>query len=153
MAGLRFTLAFYGDTQIDRTLARFIDNVGDARPVWDALADRFVALERRQFASEGAYASGGWQALSPAYAAWKALHFPGKPILERTGLLKRSLTRRPLGIESLEPERMVIGSDVPYGRYHQRGGSIPQRRPVELPETERREWLNRIQRFIVTGKA
>lgn len=148
---VRITLEFYGDVQLDRTLARF-EAVEDARPAWEVLAERFARLERRQFATEGRAASGGWPALSPDYAAWKARHYPGKPILEREGDLKASLTSRPFGVEVLEPAFMVVGSDVEYGRYHQHGGgNLPQRRPVELPESERRTWARILQRFIVTG--
>lgn len=148
---VRFTFSFEGEVQIDRTLARFADNVSDAVPLWDKLANRFASVERRQFASQGGYGSGGWPALSPAYAAWKAMHYPGKPILEREGDLKDSLTRRPFGIEVLTPASMTVGSGIDYGRYHQAGDGVPRRRPVELPESERREWVRLIQRFIVTG--
>lgn len=148
----RFTFTIEGETQVDRTLARFADNIGDARALWDKLADRFAALEKRQFSSEGAYGSGGWPALSPAYAAWKSHHYPGKPILRRTDELYNSLTRRPFGIEVIETGHMVLGSGVAHGKYHQAGGgNLPQRRPVELPESERRTWVRLIQRFIVTG--
>ena len=150
----RLTLTMEGETQIDRTLARFADAIEDARPLWDVLADRFAASERRQFDSEGAYGSGGWAPLSPAYAAWKARHYPGKPILERTGEAKRGLTVRPFGVEVLLPGSMVVGSGTDYMRYHQRGaGTLPQRRPVELPEGERRDWVKLMQRFILTGRA
>lgn len=154
MAGMRFTFTVEGETQIDRTLTRFHENASDASPLWDALANRFATVERRQFASEGAYGSGGWRALSPSYAAWKARHYPGKPILERSGDLKDSLTRRPFGIEAITPKSLTVGSGIDYGRFHQAGaGNLPQRRPVELPEAERRAWVRLIQRFIVTGKA
>ena len=154
MAGMRFRFEVEGEVQVDRTLARFAENVGDATPLWDSLATRFARIEARQFKSEGAYGSGGWPALSPRYAAWKAKHYPGKPILERTGELKDSLTRRPLGIEVLTPSSMTVGSGIDYGRFHQAGGGrLPQRRPVELPESERRTWVRLIQRFIVTGIA
>ena len=150
------TLDFWGDVQLSRTLADLGDRTDDLRPVWDELADRFVGLERRQFATEGLYGSGGWAPLSPRYAAWKARAYPGKTILRRTDALYESLTDRPLGVEVFEPGRMVIGSDVSYGAYHQLGGEVdgrpPQRRPVELPELERREWVKRIQRYIVTGR-
>lgn len=154
--GTRLTFSFYGDKQLDRTLARMADNIGDARPVWNVLADRFVALERRQFSSEGGHASGGWAPLSEKYGEWKHAHYPGKKILELTGDLKDSLTRRPLGVEVLEPGFMVIGSNVDYGAYHQHGnpaGNLPQRRPVEFTEHARRDWVRRVQRFIVTGEA
>lgn len=148
---VRIRLTFLGEVQLDRTLARFADNLEDARPVWEVLADRFARLERQQFAGEGTF-SGGWAALSPDYAEAKARTHPGKPILERDGDLKRSLTRRPFGVEVLEPAFMVVGSDVPYGEYHQAGTSrMPRRRPVEFPESERREWVRILQRFIVTG--
>jgi len=153
MAGMRFRFEVEGEVQIDRTLTRFADNIGDASALWDALADRFAAMERRQFDSEGAYGSGGWQALSPAYAAWKARLYPGKPILERTGDLRESLTQRPFGIEVITPQSLTVGSGIDYGRYHQSGGpNLPQRRPVEFPESERRHWVRLIQRFIVTGR-
>ena len=149
---VRFTFTFEGEAQIDRTLARFADNVADATSLWDVLADRFARLERRQFDSEGAYGSGGWAPLSPAYAAWKAAAYPGKPILERSGDLRESLTVRPFGIEVLEPGFMVVGSGIDYGRFHQAGTDrMPRRRPVELPESERRHWVRLIQRYIVTG--
>lgn len=146
-------LEFYGDEQLNRTIDRSLEALDDATPAWDVIATSFARAERRQFRSEGGYASGGWRPLSPAYAAWKARHYPGRLILERTGALKRSLTERPLGVEVLLPRRMVIGSDVDYGRYHQRGDGLPRRRPVELPESLRREWVKVLQRYIITGKA
>lgn len=149
---VRFTFTVEGETQIDRTLARFSEAASDARPLWDALADRFAAMERRQFDTEGAYGSGGWPALSPDYAAWKAAHYPGKPILERSGALRESLTRRPFGVEVIDARAIAVGSGIDYGRFHQAGAdNLPQRRPVEFPESERRTWVRLIQRFIVTG--
>lgn len=147
---MRFS--FYGDVQLSRTLADRAERAEDARPVWDVLADRFAILERRQFRSQGAHASGGWSPLSPRYAAWKARHYPGQTILRRTDDLFRSLTQRPLGVEVLEPLLMVVGSDVEYGRYHQAGDGVPQRRPVELTEHARQEWVRTLQRFLVTGE-
>lgn len=152
MAGLRIRLSIEGDTQLDRTLARFAEGLDNASALWDALADRFASINRRQFDSEGAYGSGGWQALSPRYAAWKARAYPGKPILQREGDLVESLTRRPLGIEVITPRSMTLGSGVPHHRYHQLGDGVPQRRAVELPESERRHWVRLVQRFVVTGK-
>lgn len=150
MGGLRLSFEFFGDQQVDRTLTRFGENVRDARPVWNDLADDFARSEARQFSSGGRYASGGWSPLSPKYAAWKALRFPGQPILVATGDLRASLTRRPLGVEAIEPQSMAIGSDVEHGGYHQRGDGVPQRRPVELTEARRRDWVRRLQKHIVS---
>lgn len=150
---MRFTFAVEGEVQIDRTLTRFIDDLEDARPVWEVLAGRFAKMEARQFASEGAYGSGRWAALSPDYALWKAANY-GTPILERTGALKASLTARPFGVEEIDARAMAVGSGIDYGKYHQAGTArMPQRRPVEFPESERRVWVRIIQRFIMTGEA
>jgi phage gpG-like protein len=147
------TFEFFGEPQLSRTLARMTEAVDDLRPVWEALADRFASLEGRQFATEGRYGSGGWAPLSPRYAAWKARHYPGKTILRRTDDLYRSLTERPLGVEVIEPRFAIFGTAVEYGQYHQHGTAhMPRRRPVEFPESERREWVKVLQRFLVTGE-
>lgn len=149
---LRLSFTFYGEAQLDRTLARMAEDVSDLRPVWEVLAARFAVMERRQFDSQGWYASAGWAPLSPRYARWKAEHYPGKTILRRTDDLFNSLTRRPFGVEVIEPKFAIFGSSVEYGHYHQRGGPhLPRRRPVEFPEAERREWVKVLQRYIVTG--
>lgn len=149
----RIAFEFYGDTQVERTIDRTLDRTDDATPAWDAIADSLARAERRQFDSEGGYASGGWAPLSPRYAAWKERHYPGRPILVRTGRLRASLTERPLGVEVIRPHSAILGSHVPYGLHHQRGGGrLPRRRPVELPESVRRQWVQIVQRWIVTGK-
>lgn len=153
MAALSLHLSFWGDTQVDRTLARWEANAVDARPVWEVLADRFTVVETRQFSTQGAAGGDAWPALSPRYAAWKAVHYPGKPILRRTDALFRSLTSGP-AVRVIEPHLLVVGSDVDYGGHHQRGdGNLPRRRPVEFSENERRNWVRALQRFIVTGHA
>jgi phage gpG-like protein len=146
---LRF--AFQGDEQVNRTLEAIENRGQDAIPLWEELANRFLDLEERQFDSEGAYASGGWEPLSPPYAAWKLDHYPGTHILERTGDLKASLTDGP-GVRVLTSRAMWIGSDVDYGQFHQRGDGVPQRRPVELPEDERELWVRLTHRYLVTGE-
>lgn len=149
---VQITLAFWGDVQLKRTLARY-DAIDNATPLWNVLAGRFARLEALQFASEGAHTSGGWAPLSPRYAEWKAANYPGKTILRRTDALYESLTSRPLGIEILEPGFMVLGSDVDYGAYHQLGTDrMPRRRPVSLTESARRDWVKRIHAFLQTGQ-
>jgi phage gpG-like protein len=147
------TFTFFGDKQIDRTIEDREERADDLRPAWDVLADRFRKMELRQFGSQGRYGSGGWAPLSPKYRLWKARRYPGKPILRRSDDLFRSLTERPFGVEVIDQHVAVFGSDVDYGEHHQRGTPrMPRRRPVEFPESERREWVKVIQRFLVTGE-
>jgi phage gpG-like protein len=149
---VRLRFEFFGETQVDRTLAGVEHRADDARPAWDAIVDDFTQIEARQFGSEGGYGSGGWTPLSAGYARWKMAHYPGKTILRRTDQLFRSLVDGP-AVRRIEPRAAWFGSDVDYGAYHQRGSRrLPRRRPVELPDEHRRSWVRILQRFIVTGE-
>lgn len=147
---LTLTFEFYGDEQVTRTLEAISDRITNSREAFDTMGDRLEAAEIRQFDSEGGYGSGGWPALSPAYAAWKAKHYPGAPILVRTGALREDLTQRPFSIDVVEDRMALFGSAVPYGRFHQGGtDQMPRRRPIELPNSEREEWAKVMQRWIM----
>lgn len=148
---VRLRFSFYGDTQLERTLDRIDAAAVDMRPAWEAIAERFTQAETRQFATQGGYGSAGWAPLSPRYAAWKAVHYPGKTILRRTDELFTSLTHGPQ-VRVLEPSYVILGSAVPHGAYHQTGDGLPRRRPVELPASERREWVKIVQRFLIAGR-
>lgn len=146
------TLAFdfYGDEQVTRTLEAIEDRIADAREAFDAMGDRLQSAEIRQFDSEGAYGSAGWSPLSPDYAAWKARHYPGAPILVRTGELRKDLTQRPFSIDVVDYRMALFGSAVSYGRFHQNGTDrMPRRRPIELPNSEREAWVKVMQRWVM----
>lgn len=147
---IRLRLSVLGEDVLDRTLLS-IEAAEDMRPAFEAIADVFLESERRQFATEGRWGSGGWAPLSPDYARWKARHYPGQPILRRDDDLFRSLTSGP-AVRRIERDRVWLGSDVDHGRYHQLGQGVPRRRPVELPESVRRRMVKIMQRFAVTGK-
>ncbi len=145
----RLYIELDGDVQLDRDLARHMAWILDNSPAFDHMADVLFTSETKQFQTEGKFASGGWAPLSPRYARWKAKHYPGRGILERTRRLKRSLTRRPFGIERIRANEMEIGTDVPYATYHQHGGTnLPQRRPLELREATRNQMVKILQRHI-----
>lgn len=152
MGLFNLNFAFDGDQQVGRTLTGLMDTIADAREPLDAIGNRIAAFEERQFSSQGGYGSGGWSPLSPRYAAWKAKHYPGKPILQRTGELKASLTSRPFGIDEVDLKTAVFGTGLPYSAYHQHGTDrMPMRKPLEVPEYERREWERLFGRWLFTG--
>ncbi len=147
---VRFDL--FGDTQLLRTIDRRLDYVSDMRPAWRELRRLFLVAERRQFATQGAWGSGGWAPLSEDYRRWKLRVFPGKTILRATDELYRSLTEGPQ-IYVERPHEVIMGSAVRHGRFHQSGGgNLPRRRVLELPESERRGWVKVMQRYLVTGR-
>jgi phage gpG-like protein len=63
-----------------------------------------------------------WKRLTPAYSAWKQQHFPGQPILRRTGLMLDSAYLTTRG------DTFLVRS-TSYGKYHQFGTSRMAARP------------------------
>lgn len=147
---VRFTLEVFGEVQVDRTLERFAGADVDLTNAWPRVTRLFLEAERRQFASEGRFGSGGWPALSPNYARWKRRHYPGRTILRRTDELFRSLTVGPQ-IRIANRRELRLGSAVAHGVYHQQGDGVPRRRPVDLPEATRRAMVKVIHEAIVKG--
>ncbi|GLW22941.1 hypothetical protein DI270_017360 [Microbispora triticiradicis] len=148
---MRFTMDFFGDRTVDRKLVRFQGRVRDASPAFEQIADDFLRIEEKQFATQGGHASGGWVPLSPNYAAWKAKHYPGKLILQRESDLVESLTRGP-EIRIVEPDQVILGTAVPYAQYHQHGGErLPARPPIALTEADKRRWIRYIQKYLVNN--
>lgn len=141
------------EAQFSRAFTRFGNEVADLTPAFEAIADNFYEGEREMFASEGGGA-GGWAALKPEYAKWKSANYPGKGILQRTGLLMESLTDRsgPGSIFELAPMRLAMGSGLKHGGYHQTGTSkMPARPPVKLTEQQKNEWMKFIHQHIANS--
>lgn len=86
-----------------------------------------------QFDSEGrAGQGGGWDELSPKYAAWKAKKFPGSPLLVRTSRMVSGLVSSlaPTALRSKDQTRMEYGTrGVEYASFHQFGTRKMPARP------------------------
>lgn len=134
-------------------LDRFEDNVRNARPAFEAMADLAAEKNRKQFQTQGTHSGTRWANLSPAYAAWKARRYPGKPILVRTGALRESLIRRPMDVDIVTDRGMTVGTSIPYAKWHQRGTPNMPARPLLGPPTDSEERLfaKILQEWIVRG--
>lgn len=147
---MRFTFEVAGVKEFDRSFNRVEGHIKDLRPVWDEIVPVFFEIEKRQFGTEGgAGRTGKWKPLTANYARWKAVQFPGAPILQRTGRLMRSLTGKTSDtvIEKKEQE-FAIGSRVPYGKYHQTGTRA--RPPISFSDQDRRDLQKGIQKGLLT---
>jgi hypothetical protein len=109
----------------------------DTAPAWRAWGDDVEHAFREQFDSQGVRLTGEvWAPLSPRYAAWKARHFPGMPILRRTDVLFASMTHRPMAVERVTGHSGEYGTDVrsrrgaPYPKFHQHGTRFMPARPL-----------------------
>ncbi len=107
--------------------------------VYPKLVPVFEEEERAQFAAEGEGPNtGGWQPLSEAYAAWKAGHYPGQPILVATGNLREALTSSssPNALRTYDAENFDFGTaGLDYASFHQTGtGKMPARPEYDFTE-------------------
>lgn len=75
-------------------LARWQKSLDSFEAIWPRVERKFNAITREQFTSQGTRGGSRWVPLSKKYARWKAVHHPGKPIMELSGRLLRSLSAR-----------------------------------------------------------
>ena len=116
-----------GDERVIRNLEHLRRKINDLGWLFGTLTELFIAKERNWFSSEG---RGVWPALSPAYARWKAVAYPGQPLMVRTGDLRKTLTS-PRAVLAETDDTLTLGTGVPYAAYHARGaGNLPQRAPL-----------------------
>jgi phage gpG-like protein len=148
----RFRLEVAGEVQMDRGIARFADGLSDYRPIWPIIEDDFYAQVKDQFKTEGEEGGDKWAALSEEYAEYKEAHFPGKPILQRTGDLMASLTNAndPNAVRIEERKALTLGSRIPYAIYHQKGTKkMPARPEIQLTEAFKRTTMHHVQQYLV----
>jgi phage gpG-like protein len=121
--------------------------VEDLTPAWQEIHERFVEYEESWFQSEG---NGSWPQLSHDYAEWKHRHFPGEPILVRTGRLRDTATEPDIFIA--EANRLILGTSDPVAAAHQEGrGHLPVRKVIDVDDTEIDEWTEIIKQHILEG--
>lgn len=155
MVTVRFEV--FGDTQVDRSLQRLGDAALDFRPAGDDLMQLMQDIERDQFDTEGRSGSGGWKPLKASTIRQKARHLHAEGvvrILQNTERLVKSLTDKDAddAVREVNAGSFVYASTVPYAKYHQTGApraNVPQRRPVELTETNRRDMVKILQAHLM----
>jgi hypothetical protein len=127
-------IAVYGADQFLAVAERFEAMARRARntaPAWWAWADDVADAFREQFRTEGVrLLKSTWDPLSPRYKRWKDRHFPGRPILERSGAMRDDFTRRPMNIERVDEHSGTFGSSRKPAKWHQRGTRKMPARPI-----------------------
>ena len=151
---MRVELTILGEDAVPRDLIGIGRAAVDLTPVMSDVADVLRSALTRQFDSEGRFGSGGWAPLAPSTVAAKQAAGLDPRILHATRRLRDSLTEpgHPDQIAIARPDGLDFGSTVPYAAFHQHGTSrMPRRRPVQLPESMRRQIPRMIQRGIIIG--
>lgn len=135
-----------GGEEVKKGLAVILDNLKDLTPFWrEVWAPKYFAVVQDLFKTGGAargtggkFKGGNWAWLSPKYRAWKAVHYPGAPILVRTGEMRESVrwygtNLGPGGLFDPHPSYVIAGTTIPYAKYHQTGTKHMPARPFLPP--------------------
>jgi len=123
-----------GEAQFSRRAHGLLRTVTNWRPFLEWFKAEYVDLLRRRMDAEGAVdGESKWQPLDEKYAAWKERHFPGKPILQRTGAMYQAITDPDV---ELSDTRLAITIDNDYAIYHHsnlpRGSNLARRVIADL---------------------
>lgn len=163
----RFTFNVAGQQQLDRTLQIAVDRCDDLSPAFETIHSGaawmhakkvtrftpFLKMERDQFRAEGARGPfGRWADLRPKYKAIKDVLAPGAPILVLTGRGRASLMNAGHSehIKAITKRQAAFGTSAPHMIFHQTGTEkMKMRRPIDLTEKDRRDWVRVAHRFIV----
>lgn len=128
-------------------LVKFSERLQDWRGFWARIfIPIYIDDVQQNFETEGELSTpGGWPSLEAPYAAWKARHFPGTKILERTRRLRESLSLSGVGgrdqLLEARPTALRFGTKVPYARFHL------THRPF-MPPVENEKWHPIIERYV-----
>ena len=134
-----------GDERFIRGMTNYVNEMQDFTEPFKEIRDDFYFVEQRNFNAQGRPAP--FAPLSPRYAKWKSRHYPGKPIMQLKGALIQSLTGVATSnmISVIKPKEAEFGTKVRYAHRHQQGIDMPQRKIVQLEETDKKRWALVIQ--------
>lgn len=145
MGQVRLNFEVDGEQQLSRFFEQIGSQIADFSEVFEKWGQDFRETQEQVFVSEGAFEGRGrWEDLSPRYAQWKDLHYPGQPILTASGRMRGSLTEEGHSehIFDYKDDEMMIGTDVFYSIFHQRGTmKMPQRKVIELTQDQKLRWV------------
>lgn len=154
---VRLDIGIAGDQQFVRRMQLRHERVAHAYPLFSAVADFLLRVDRAQFDLDGAYGGKGWDPLKPATIARKARRGEDLRIMRATGMLERSLTKRgaPEQLLRIGDQEMTFGTHVPYAKYHQsllpRTSDLPRRPLLQLTTLDRKHIERAIALWVSRG--
>lgn len=97
--------------------------------------------------------SGGWAPLSPRYAAWKSVHYPGAPMMVQDGKLLASLTSLRNSASRIGDSEAEFGTNVEYAKFQQYGTTkMPKRKLVFEPPLFAQLMGQDLAEYVVDGR-
>jgi phage gpG-like protein len=139
--------------KLGKELQQWAERAVHLAPAYKAVYADFRRLETETFDKEGP----GWKPLAASTLARKRARGLPEKILHATETLRKSLTVDGAAgaIDRDEGGSLFVGSDIPYGHWHQTGGTTPgrppERPPVRITEADKVRWLLIVARYLASG--
>lgn len=149
---LDLTIEIFGEKIVQRRMLRVGERAVDAAPAFLKISEMFYASEKKQFDTEGSWASHGWAPDKQSTINEKVRNGYSTLTLQRTGQLMKSLTTPDAdsSVRKIGPDFVEVRSTVPYGKYHQKGTQyMPMRKPAELADVTKVEMVKVIQAWVM----
>ena len=155
-----FEIEVYGEKQLSREMLFRAWRAENGRSFFESMRDFLVRVERAQFATEGAYGSGGWEPLALSTIRQKRAKGVADPsrILVESGLLRESLVRKRgrMSKRIITDTQLVFGTHVPYAKYHQspapRGPDLPRRPLIDLTQLDKKHIERAASLWVTRGE-
>jgi phage gpG-like protein len=113
-------------------------------------AKRYLARANAENFTSGGLPVGGWSPLKPKYSAWKAVRFPGMPLMQQTGRLFRDLSSLNGSPNEINPTNATFGTRIEYAKFHQYGTTrMAKRQIVFEPPMFARELADKAAKHVV----
>ncbi len=137
-----------GEDVVRRQLLAMAGRVEDLEPAMGSVLDVLFESTEKQFDTEGAHGSGGWNRPSAEWTARKAALGLDERTEQATLDLRDSLTRRGgHNIAVATSDGLRFGSTVEYADEARKRGNIL----VQPTELERRGMVRIVQRYVIDG--
>lgn len=124
-----------------RRIQRIAEGLADFTKLGEALTPVVWMHMGEWFDSQG---EGSWAPLSDDYATWKAVHYPGAPLMVREGDLSASMHGHgQFAVTHMSRDGAAWGTRVKYAKAHQKGSKkgLPARRLIQLNDAFRKDFI------------
>lgn len=156
MAKQTFYIEFEGTEGLQRSFYKIDQTISDLTPIWKEVKDEFFEIEKDLFQSGGASGqSGKWADLSPASEAIKVAKYGtfaliAGPLIATERLYKSLTQETGDSIEQSNKQELILGTSVPYAKYHQTGArNLPARPPIDFTDKDRQKLIKRMKKALL----
>jgi phage gpG-like protein len=151
MPPIPLRVVVYGDAEVEASLTRGQEALMDMKPVLEVVADDMMRVVRATISSQGRRYGGSWHALNPQYLARKIKKGLDPRIMVATGKLLSAYGMRGSPFQRLRifPDRLELGSNLDYPRFHETGTSkMSQRAFLEFYPQDRKRWADMVTSYV-----